>query len=249
MKHLKVSCAETCVSLVSTGRFQEVMELLKQFQTLGIEFENIILTINTPETIEVDDLDLENVNVFCNLERRGFGDNHNYAHSLSSSRHFLVMNADLELNSDFYRLFEDLYTEPCIVSPLVGGAAVLSQRRAVGWELPLMGTFVRKVLPEIRIRSYQSAKISPIEQGWFSGCCMYFGNGSFNLLNGFDERFFIYYEDVDICIRAGLHKIPLILNAYVNIEHRGRRESRRNLFLLWHHVRSAILFLFLWYGY
>jgi GT2 family glycosyltransferase len=52
---------------------------------------------------------------------------------------------------------------------------------------------------------------------WLSGCALIAKTGSFQALGGFDEGFFLYYEDVDLSLRAGaagyrlgLHPCPLV---------------------------------------
>lgn len=37
---------------------------------------------------------------------------------------------------------------------------------------------------------------------WIDGACMMFPRGWLDRLHGFDERFFLYWEDVDVCVRA-----------------------------------------------
>ena len=40
---------------------------------------------------------------------------------------------------------------------------------------------------------------------FISGACMFFKKKTFDLLGGFDEFFFLYFEESDFCLRA--HKI------------------------------------------
>ena len=43
------------------------------------------------------------------------------------------------------------------------------------------------------------SEISPVD--WVTGAAMFIRKKTFNEVNGFDERFFLYYEDVEICKR------------------------------------------------
>lgn len=65
----------------------------------------------------------------------------------------------------------------------------------------------------------------------------------FGALSGFDERYFMYYEDIDLCFRTrnlGL-KIVAINDSYIN--HECAFESHRNPKLLLKHLRSMVTFL------
>ena len=42
-------------------------------------------------------------------------------------------------------------------------------------------------------------KNSSTNVDWLSGCFMIVDRDSFEKVNGFDERFFLYFEDVDLC--------------------------------------------------
>jgi N-acetylglucosaminyl-diphospho-decaprenol L-rhamnosyltransferase len=75
----------------------------------------------------------------------------------------------------------------------------------------------------------------PFFADWVVGMFMLFTSDAFRVLKGFDEKYFMYYEDVDICARgwrAG-HKVLVCPN--LKIVHEGRRKSRRiPQHLLWH---------------
>jgi GT2 family glycosyltransferase len=65
---------------------------------------------------------------------------------------------------------------------------------------------------------------------------------AFRTLGGFDERFFLYYEDVDLCCRIRLAGCSLTICPAVNVVHDARRASHRNLrFMKWH-LASMIRF-------
>jgi hypothetical protein len=66
-------------------------------------------------------------------------------------------------------------------------------------------------------------------------------------VGGFDERFFLYYEDVDICRSLGLAGYGAAYVPEVTVIHDARRASRRNLRLMAIHAASAIRYLTHWY--
>ena len=53
------------------------------------------------------------------------------------------------------------------------------------------------------IRKHDSPEFSiPIETDYVTGCCLFTSMQVINHLDGFDERFNMYGEDVDLCLRA-----------------------------------------------
>ncbi|WES91767.1 glycosyltransferase [Aeromonas hydrophila] len=74
-----------------------------------------------------------------------------------------------------------------------------------------------------------------------SGCFMLFRTDVLQLLGGFDPRFFLYFEDFDISLRAG--KISRI--AYVpqvKVVHHGGHASRKGWRHIWMFGRSMVTF-------
>jgi GT2 family glycosyltransferase len=67
---------------------------------------------------------------------------------------------------------------------------------------------------------------------------MLFRSETFRALGGFDERYFLYYEDIDLCRRAARRGLAVVYDPRVELVHDARRASRRNPRLALHHARS-----------
>ncbi len=67
-------------------------------------------------------------------------------------------------------------------------------------------------------------------------------------LGFFDTRFFLYYEDEDLCLRAFEARAPIVVLPQVRIGHlsrgsvRGRRPNAAEYWRGWHHAQSKIRF-------
>jgi hypothetical protein len=64
---------------------------------------------------------------------------------------------------------------------------------------------------------------------WVSGSIMLMRKGTFNLLYGFDESFWMYYEDVDICKRARNAGGVIAFYSNAVIEHNHGGSTRINI--------------------
>ena len=74
-----------------------------------------------------------------------------------------------------------------------------------------------------------------------------FRSADFEKLRGFDPKFFLYYEDVDICVRAAKVGIGLIVCPSAVVIHDARRDSHRSLrHLRWHLASMGRYFLKYW---
>jgi GT2 family glycosyltransferase len=66
----------------------------------------------------------------------------------------------------------------------------------------LLSTVARLVLPRSRRKYHTLRTEKRCQVAWVTGCCLLVRQDCLRDLGGFDERFFLYYEDVDLCRRA-----------------------------------------------
>ncbi|MGC9402644.1 galactosyltransferase-related protein [Vibrio genomosp. F10 str. 9ZC157] len=77
---------------------------------------------------------------------------------------------------------------------------------------------------------YDKSKIvKPTRVEWAAGSFLLFTVNSFELLNGFDERYFMYFEDADICTRANKHKLNVYYFPSIKAVHFASHQNRRLL--------------------
>jgi GT2 family glycosyltransferase len=71
---------------------------------------------------------------------------------------------------------------------------------------------------------------------WVGGMCMLFRSPAYAQITGFDERYFMYVEDVDVCTRLWKAGIRVVVCPSAVVIHEARRASRRS----WAHLRWHI---------
>lgn len=83
----------------------------------------------------------------------------------------------------------------------------------------------------------------PMGVGFVSGAAMLIESGAFARLDGFDERYFLFYEDIDLCMRGNAAGVPTMVEERWQVRH-SRAHSTRPMFasaLEWSY-ESACLF-------
>ncbi len=71
---------------------------------------------------------------------------------------------------------------------------------------------------------------------------MLFRRDVYQVLRGFNQSFFLYYEDVDLCARVWLKGLKVALVPQVSVMHDARRSSHKKASYLFHHMRSIARF-------
>lgn len=78
---------------------------------------------------------------------------------------------------------------------------------------------------------------------WAAGIFLVFTRNAYEQLGGFDERYFMYVKDVDICWRIRKADLEVQVIPECCFIHEGQYQSRRNLqHFLWHLKSYALFF-------
>ncbi len=209
------------------------------------EVLEIFITKNIPENLNIGDDG--RLRLIDNRSCKGFGENHNAAFGLSSQPLFCPLNPDIQLvGNPFPDLLSALNLSGAgLIAPIVRtptGNIDDSVRR-----FPTLCSLLRKALggADGRYSLVESRSYLCVE--WVAGMFMLFQRSAFTRLGGFDEKFFLYYEDVDICVRAWKLGILIAACPRVSVIHSARRSSHHNLkHLRWHLVSMGRYFLKHW---
>ena len=208
-----------------------------------------------------DQLDESAVIVLRNDVNRGFGAAVNQGFQRATGRRVLVLNPDARLEEGALgRLMAELDADPSVAlaAPtlrLPDGALQESPRRF--YDLPAVAA--QRIDAFARTERGRRARdrhvmtdlprTSPADVDWVTGAAMLLDREAIAATGPFDERFFLYFEDVDLCRRLGAmdRRVRFVPDAVVR--HGHARGSRRQVPwnpLFWHHVRSGLLYASRW---
>lgn len=110
--------------------------------------------------------------------------------------------------------------------------------RALGWR----PAFFRRYLCEDLTSLPRTSK--PVDVDWGIGGAMFLRRADCDPTGIFDERFFLYFEDVDLCLRTWQRGQRVIHAPGIECIHSHRRSSGNPLSAAgWHHFRSMMRFI------
>ncbi|MBM5570008.1 MULTISPECIES: glycosyltransferase family 2 protein [Deefgea] len=95
---------------------------------------------------------------------------------------------------------------------------------------------------EMRDQSYSA----PFEPALISGCCFFTRQAVLREVQGFDERYFLYLEDYDLCRKVWRAGYRLVVLPSVQVNHGHGRASYQFGRALWLHIRSACKYFSKW---
>lgn len=231
------------VSVVSHRQNALVNQLLEDLQRHCADRVALVLTENVP-----DPTPLATSTLSCPVERiandkvKGFGANHNAAFKHCRTPYFCVVNPDVRVPADpFSSLISNFNNDTVAVAgPLVrnpAGDIEDSARR-----FPTVAGLLQKLFAGTKRLDYPAAG-GALRVDWIAGMFMAFRAEVFRAVGGFDERYFLYYEDVELCRRMGRLGLQVLYDSRAEIVHDARRTSRSNPNYLRWHLASALRFL------
>ncbi len=237
---LAVLPPQITISVVSHAQGRLVGQFLDDVRTYCAGRLEVIVTVNIAETLPFAASDYPfPVRVVENDVVRGFAANHNRAFRMAAGDYFVVANPDLRLTHDplpaLIKVLDD--RDVGVVGPLVvnsSGDLEASARR-----FPTPTSIVRKVLAWRPLHDY-AQPTAQFEPDWIAGTFMVFRTSTFTRLGGFDEQYFMYYEDVDVCARIRTSGLRVSLEPHAVVVHDPGRRSWSNPYYTLVHLRSMM---------
>ena len=232
------------ISIVNHGHDMLVNKLLSSLIDNNEYISKIIITNNIPGNINYSTkakLPIKIV-ILNNSEPIGFGENHNNAFKYCETKYYCVLNPDIILSNNPFGALLSISCEKdiAIMAPLIQDVKGNIEDSARDFPTPF-GLLKKLIGLNVGIYSDYKNELL-IYPEWVGGMLMLIKSDVYERLSGFDESYFLYYEDVDLCLRAWRSGNRVALTKNVVVVHDARRTSHRNIKYLKWHITSMVRF-------
>ncbi len=232
------------ISIVSHGHRLLVNNLLSSIAEVehGLELEIIITENMGGEVVLPESQHGLSLRILRNRSPQGFARNHNAAFREARGDFFCILNPDILFIEPVFRLLMQRIESgrADVIAPMMIDSSGIPQDSFR--DLPTPFELVQRYLLRRRFLPPTFVGKEIIHPDWITGTFLLMRSETYERLGGLDERYFLYFEDVDFCSRARLAGLAPAVDTGLKMMHDARRESRRSLKYLAWHVASACRF-------
>ncbi|MBA3472423.1 MAG: glycosyltransferase family 2 protein [Rubrobacter sp.] len=189
-----------------------------------------------------------------NPENVGFARACNQGILASDGEYVVLINPDTVVEGDFFQSLEKFFGEnpkAGVAGPRIvdgKGNLQLSARKDLSFVSGLLGRtslltrlfpknpLVRRLFPAVEKLT------GPTEVDWVSGACMIVRRRVLEEIGPMDERFFMYFEDADLCRRAREADWLVYYLPQIEILHHTGASTRARPRAIWNLHKSAFLY-------
>lgn len=253
---------DVTISLVSYNQRYDIERLLPSLLGAAAHVQAEVLLVDCQSkdgTVQFVHEQFPEVEIFVNPKRAGYGENHNINLERAKGRCFVIMNSDMMVGQDtFINLldFIDKHDDIGIVSPKIlnedGTVQGLNKRYPAITDL-----FIRRFFPryfsqfpivrrrldyyEMRDIGYDHIYDVPLLSGSFMFC----RTDLLKKLRGFNPKYFLYFEDFDLCRRVQeTHRT--VYNPHASVIHFWKRDAHINWVFTYYFMCSAFRYFNRW---
>ncbi|HEY0604256.1 MAG TPA: glycosyltransferase family 2 protein, partial [Herpetosiphonaceae bacterium] len=211
------------VAYNSPDLLQATLESLAR-HTLGISYELIVVDNSPAPGIALPDHLAAQLQLIRNPQNAGFAAANNLGLRLSQGRYIALLNPDTLLHDDALSALVrwlDAHPDVGAVGPQLLQSDGLPQPYSHG-SAPTPGYLIRRILSHLcggYLHDWAGSQPKPAD--WVAGTCMIVRRSAFEAVGGLDERFFLYFEDVDWGWRLRRAGWPVVFVPGVTITHIG----------------------------
>lgn len=241
--------AELSVILVSFNDRQNLgLCLSSLFEAIRDIDAEIVVVDNhsTDGSAELIKQKFPRVKLIENSQNEGFAKACNKGLYQTSGAYVLFLNTDATINADALSLLLKEIRE----NPNVGGVGPALEtgkgtfQVSFGKKVDFFSAFIQKAVlnPYFTRKLKKDGKKKDV--GWLSAACLLTRREALEAAGFFDERFFIYFEDIDLCYRIRENGWKLIFLPCAKMIHIGGSTTSANRTLSRYHYRKSQLYFY-----
>ncbi len=229
------------VSVVSHGDSTPLQACLRSMamHETGERIQLIVTDNLGPDLPNLDPSPWNSLTMIRNDRPAGYARNHNAAFGHARGEFFCVMNPDVcFIQNVFGALIASIEGgKGAIAAPLIVDSSGLVQDsfRKLPSPQRILRRVLHRLLPGHSPNHDYALDEAILRPDCIAGTFMLLRHSTFADLHGFDARYHLYFEDVDLCTRARLRGLQSVVDTGVRVQHEARHSSHRQWrYLLWH---------------
>jgi GT2 family glycosyltransferase len=251
----ELSIKDLDIVIVNFNSTKHLLQCVKSIKShlKGIS-ANIIVHDNA-STDDPDSISKKNADIFYikNYRNCGFSRAINRSIKFSKSQYILLLNPDTMICDGFFDRSLKFLSDNKQVGLM--GPKVLEKDGSVqgsartfptplttffGRKSPITRLFPNNPITKKNILTIGHDGISTLQVDWVSGACMLMRRDAFESVEGFDENFFLYWEDTDLCKRMKDKGWNIVYYPKAQIIHyTGISSNKKPLFSIFQFHRSC----------
>lgn len=244
------------VSIVTYNSRNDLHCILDSLQHVhGIDFCVTVVDNNsTDESVSTVQSSGLNCRLICKKKNIGYGAANNIAIRESEARYHLIANPDVSFGPQLLKAckeFMDVNPDVAIVTPKLlnpDGSEQYVPKKRPKISYLLSGFVENRTGKTMRLRSEYTLRgqivDAPTEIEFCPGCFMFCRTSMLKACGGFDERFFLYFEEADLTMRMQKYG-RTVYNPALVVTHTWKRDNHRIRGIL-HELASMMRFLWKW---
>lgn len=253
------------VCIVAYHNYDDILEAIKTLEEFTSKNISKVIYI-VDNSVNLSDKDIKKANKFKHSiqsfkdvyylstgRNLGFGAGHNFVIPNLNSEYHCIMNPDILFNEDAFKPILEYLDNNVDVGMVIPNITDENGNRQLVYreEVTLLDMFIRMFCKNhfknrqrkhtLQFEDYTKPFEVPFGQGSF----LIIRTELFKKLNGFDDKFFMYLEDADLCKRVSkVSKFMYLPQA--TVIHKWERASHKNLKLFKIHIQSMNYYFKKW---
>jgi GT2 family glycosyltransferase len=201
------------VAIVTYNSAQDIVTCIESVVREGVR--EISIVDSASEDATVQELSRLGYPVEVLDSNKGFGYASNRSTKKMNTEYVLFLNPDSTLKigaiSNVMRTIQE-HPNAGIVGMLLCDPSGIPEKMAYGDEPSLFQMVFRRLY-------YKKPSSSPFPVGWVSGGALLIRKELFEEVGGFDEEFFLYWEDIDLCKRVRQKGYTVLMDPTAQVTH------------------------------
>lgn len=246
------------VGIVTYNSECEIKKLLDSFERLENREDIEIFVVDncsSDMTYDIVEANYPNVKLLKNKANLGFGKANNKIIRMIDSRYHVLVNPDITFSPDTFiniQKFMDTNQDIVQMTPKVLDEDGLEQflpKKYPEFKYLIAGKLDGKIKMFSNLRAEYTLKNKKIKNSididFCTGCFSVLRTEALKRCNGFDERYFLYFEDADLTREMQKYG-RTVYNPNIEVFHKWKRESSKSIKYLLIHLQSMMKYYWKW---